>query len=110
VAPPLLPHAMGTAMRFQSPVNRAWQAAAVTALILVILAAGLCAFDHIEGGTQHHHGMPQDLCFLVYLLPASVLLLGGFASFGAAPDLAGFALVSVPTSVLKPPPRSSPLA
>jgi hypothetical protein len=96
-------------MRYQGPVTRAWQGAVIAALILGILAASLCAFDHVEGGVDHH-GMAQSLCFLVFLLPTVILLTGGLAPLGSTSKLERLALASVPTSVPKPPPRRLHLA
>lgn len=87
---------------------RGWQGRAViTALTLIILAAGLCCFDQDQNGMDDH-AMLQDLCFLALQMPSVILLLVGLFRAGLAPDLGGPIFAAVPLPVPKPPPRRAP--
>lgn len=81
--------------------------ALVTALILIILAAGLCCFDQDQDGMDDH-AMLQDLCFLALQMPPVILLLVGLFHAGLAPDLGVPIFAAVPPPVPKPPPRRAP--
>ena len=76
--------------------------AAIVALVLLMLGAGLCCIGQDGMGD---HAMPQDLCLLILLVPAVVLLLAGFLPHGLAASLGRPAFEAVPLSVPKPPPR-----
>ena len=71
---------------------------------LLILGAGLCLFDH-DGDGVDDHGMPQDLCWLMLVVPAVTLTGSGLAPQGLVAGSAGAGLVTVPLSILDPPPR-----
>ena len=86
-----------------------WGGAAIAALALVILAAGLCCLDLDQNGMDDH-AMAMDLCFLLLVVPAVILLLVGVLSPGLTVDLGPPAFAAVPIAVPKPPPRSFRLA
>lgn len=87
---------------------RGWRGRAViTALTLIILAAGLCYFDEDQDGVDDH-AMLQDLCFLAFQAPPVILLLVGLFDAGLALDLRVPVVTAVPLSVPKPPPRRTP--
>ena len=81
--------------------------AVVSALTLIILAAGLCYFDQDRDGMDDH-AMLQDLCFLALQMPPVILLLVGLFHAGFAPDLGVPIFAAVPLPVPKPPPRRAP--
>lgn len=81
--------------------------AAIVALVLLILGAGLCCVGQGGMGDQ---AMPQDLCALVLLLPAVILPLAGLLPHGLAASLGRPAFAAVALSVPKPPPRRSRFA
>lgn len=83
--------------------------AAIAALALLILAAGLCCLDQDQTGMDDH-GIPMDLCFLLLLVPAAILPLAGLVPRGFAVALARPAFAAVPPAVPKPPPRRIRLA
>ena len=89
--------------RFGRSCNRA----AIVALVLVMLGAGLCCVGQDGMGDQ---AMPQDLCALVLLVPAVILPLAGLLPHGLAASLGRPAFAAVPLSVPKPPPRRSRFA
>jgi len=78
--------------------------AAVTALTVIILGAGLCYFDQDEGGMDDH-AILQDLCFLALMVssPVILLLVGLLHTLARDPRVPVFAAVPLP--VPKPPPR-----
>ena len=78
--------------------------AAVAALIVIILAAGLCYFDQDQDGADDH-AMVQDLCLLALLVPTVILPLAGLVPHGLAEDLALPVLPTVLIPVPSPPPR-----
>lgn len=78
--------------------------AAITALTLIILAAGLCYFDQDQDGLDDH-AMLQDLCLLALIVSPVILLPLGMVHTGPALDLRDPVLAAVPLSVPKPPPR-----
>lgn len=80
------------------------RAAAMAALILVILAAGLCYFDQDQDGLGDH-AMVQDLCLLALLVPTVILPLRGLLPHGLAVDLKPPVLPTVLIPVPSPPPR-----
>jgi hypothetical protein len=82
--------------------------AAIAALILVILAAGLCYFDQDQDGLDDH-AMLQDLCLLALLVPIVILPLSGLLAHGFAVDLKLPVLPAVLIPVPSPPPRRSRL-
>jgi hypothetical protein len=87
---------------------RGWRGrAAITALTLIILAAGLCYFDRDQDGMDDH-AMLQDLCFLALQVPPLILLLVGLFDAGLALDLRVPIFAAVPLPVPKPPPRRAP--
>lgn len=87
---------------------RGWQGRAViTALTLIILAAGLCYFDQDQDGMDDH-AMLQDLCFLALQMPPVILLLVELFQIGLALDLGVPIFAAVPLPVPKPPPRRAP--
>ena len=88
-------------------LKREWGRAAIAALALLVLAAGLCAFDQ-DG--EDGHLMFHDLCLLALLVPAVTLLAVRLKSGGLVLGLGRLVLVAVPLSVPQPPPRSTPLA
>jgi hypothetical protein len=81
-----------------------WGRGAIAALALLILAAGFCCLDQDQSGMDDH-GTLMDLCFLLLLVPAVILLLSGFVPREFAVALAGPAFAAVPLAVPKPPPR-----
>ena len=81
--------------------------AAIVALVLVMLGAGLCCVGQDGMGGD---AMPQDLCFLVLLVPAVILPLAWLLPHGLATGLGRPAFAAVPRSVPKPPPRRSHFA
>ncbi len=89
--------------RFGPPCNRA----AIVALVLLILGAGLCC---VGPDAMGDHAMPQDLCLLVLLVPAAILPLVGLLPQGLAASLGRPAFAAVAPSVPKPPPRRSRFA
>ena len=86
-----------------------WGRAAIAALALVILAAGFSCLDQDQNG-MGNHAMPMDLCFLLLVFPAVILLLAGLLPRGFAVSLGQPAFAAVPIAVPKPPPRSFRLA
>ena len=82
--------------------------AAVAALILVILAAGLCYFDQDQDGLDDHT-MVQDLCLLALLVPTVILFLAGLLPHGLAESLKSPVLPTVLIPVPSPPPRRTRL-
>ena len=84
-----------------------WNRAAIVALALLMLGAGLCCVGQDGMGDQ---AMPQDLCALVLLLPAVILPLAGLLLHGPAASLGRPAFAAVPLAVPKPPPRRSRFA
>ena len=86
-----------------------WGGAAIAALVLVILAAGLCCLDQDQHGMDAR-AMPMDLCFLLLVVPAVIPLLVGLLPRGLAADFRLPAFAAVPMAVPKPPPRSFRLA
>ena len=81
--------------------------AAIVALVLLMLGAGLCCLGQDGMGDQ---AMPQDLCALVLLVPAVILPLAGLLPRGLAASLGRSAFAAVPLAVPKPPPRRIRLA
>lgn len=90
-------------------LNGWWGRTALSVLVLVILAAGLCCFDQ-DQSAMDDHGMPLDLCFLMFVIPAVILLLAGLLPRGFVVSLGPPALAVVPLAVPKPPPRFIGLA
>ena len=88
-------------------LKREWGRAAIAALALLVLAAGLCAFDQ-DG--EDGHLMFHDLCLLALLVPAVTLLAVRLNPGGLVLGLGRPVLVAVPLSVPQPPPRSTSLA
>jgi hypothetical protein len=86
-----------------------WGRGAIAALALLILAAGLCCLDQDQNGMDDH-AIPMDLCLLLLLVPAAILLLAGFVPREFAVALAGPAFAAVPLAVPEPPPRCIRLA
>ncbi|MGH9022074.1 MAG: hypothetical protein ACRDV9_03095 [Acidimicrobiia bacterium] len=86
-----------------------WGGAAMAALALVILAAGFCCLDQGQNGMDDH-AMLMDLCFLVLVAPAVILLLAGLLPRGLAVNLGLPAFAAIAIAVPKPPPRSFRLA
>ena len=92
----------------QRDLLRGWRGGAlITALTLVILAAGLCCFDQDQDGMDGH-AILQDLCFLALQMPPVILLLVGLFHAGLAPDFGVLIFAAVHLSVPKPPPRRAP--
>jgi hypothetical protein len=81
--------------------------AAIVALVLVILGAGLCC---VGQNSMDDHAMAQNLCALVLLVPAIMLPLAGLLPHGLAAGLGRSAFAPVALSVPKPPPRRIRLA
>ena len=96
-------------MSHRELVKRRLSVAAVVAVTLLVLGAGLCCLDSHQGG-MGDDAMPLGLCFLglavltVILLLRRPLLRGSVVSFGLP------AFAAVPLPVPKPPPRSFSLA
>ena len=86
-----------------------WGRTAIAVLALVILAAGFCCLDQDQNGMDDH-AMPMDLCFLLVVVPAVILLLAGLLPRGFAVNLGLPEFAPVPIAVPKPPPRSFRLA
>ena len=95
---------MGRRDRWGSPVGTAEVA---LVLALLVLAAGLCLFDH-DGDGIDDHGMPQDLCWVMLVVPATTLTVSGLVPRGLVASVAGADLPTVPRSLLDPPPRLYP--
>jgi hypothetical protein len=86
-----------------------WGAAAIAALALLMLAAGLCCLDQDQNGMDNH-AMLMDLCVLLLVIPATTQFLTGLLPRGLAVNFGLPAFAAVPLAVPKPPPRSFPLA
>ena len=82
--------------------------AAIAAVILVILAAGLCYFDQDQDGLDDY-AMVQDLCLLALLVPTVILPLSGLLPRGLAVDLNLPVRPAVLIPVPNPPPRRTRL-
>jgi hypothetical protein len=91
-------------MRHHDLLKGWWGRAAIAGLALVILAAGFCCIDQGLNGMDDH-AMPIDLCFLLLVVPAVILLVAGLLSRGLALNLELPAFAAVPAAVPKPPPR-----
>lgn len=87
-------------------MKRGWSRPAIAVLTLLVLAAGLCAFDHDQDG-EDDGLMLHDLCLLALLVPAVAVLVVGLLPSELVLSLRRPAHVSVPLSVPKPPPRSA---
>ena len=87
-------------------MKRWWGGAALAALALLILAAGLCCFGQSQNGMDDY-AMPMDLCLLALLLPAVLLLPPTLLPHALAVNFERAALAKVPIAVPKPPPRRS---
>ena len=85
-------------------LKRGWGWAAIAALTLLVLAAGLCAFEQDGEGD---HLVPQDICVLALLVPAVTLLVASLHPGGLILSLGYPALLAIPLSVPQPPPRSA---
>lgn len=85
-------------------LNGWWGRTALSVLVVVILAAGLCCFDQ-DQSAMDDYGMPMDLCFLMLVIPAVVLLLAGLLPRRLVVSLGPPVLAVVPLAVPKPPPR-----
>lgn len=79
---------------------------AATALVVLVLAVGFCAFDGGHDGSGHH-AMPPDLCAGLLVASATILMLVG-------PVPGGWLVVegrpvarAITTRLLEPPPKSS---
>jgi hypothetical protein len=96
-------------MRQRDLLKSSWGRAAVAALAVVILAAGLCCLSQGQGGMDDD-GILMNLCFLMLLVPAIILPLVGLVPRGFAVSLARPAFAAVPLAVPKPPPRRIRLA
>ncbi len=81
--------------------------AAIVALVLLMLGAGLCCVGQDGMGD---HAMSQDLCPLVLLVPAVILPLAGLLPRGLDASLGRPAFAAVALAVPKPPPRRIRLA
>jgi len=81
-----------------------WGRVAITALALLILAAGLCCIEQGQSGMDDH-GILMYLCFLLLLVPAIILPLVGLVPRGNAVSFARPDFAAVPLAVPKPPPR-----
>ena len=96
-------------MRQRDLLNGWWGRAAIAALALLVLAAGLCCLEQGQGGMDDH-GILMDLCFLMLLVPVVILPLAGLVLRGLAVSLARPAFAGVSLAVPKPPPRRIRLA
>ena len=81
--------------------------AIAVALSLLVVAVGLCVFDHHADG-DHEHAVVVDLCLAVLgvalvMAPALTLVV-----LGSATGVPGPALVRIPLHVLEPPPKRLP--
>jgi hypothetical protein len=81
--------------------------AAIVALVLLILGAGLCC---VGQNSMNEQAMPQDLCLLVLLVPAVILPLAGLLPHWLTVSLGRPSFAAVAFSVPKPPPRRSRFA
>lgn len=95
---------MGRRERERSAVG---PAGAALVLALLVLAAGLCLFDH-DGDGIDDHGIPQDLCWVMLVVPATTLTVSGLVPRGLVVSVAGADLPTVPRFILDPPPRLDP--
>ena len=95
---------MGRGDRWGSPVRTAGVS---LVLAVLVLAAGQCLFDH-DGDGIDDHGMPQALCWVMLVVPATIPTVSGLLPRGFVVSLAGADLPSVTRLVLDPPPRLHP--
>lgn len=96
-------------MGHRNLLRRGLGSVGIAVLALLVLAAGLCAFDRDQDGHDDHL-MLHDLCLLALLVPAIILPVLGLLPSELVLGLRQPALVTVPLSVPKPPPRSARLA
>lgn len=96
-------------MRQRDVLKGWWGRAAIVALALLILAAGLCCLDQGQSGMDDH-GILMDLCLLLLLVPVIILPLTGLVPRGIVVNLARQAFTAVALAVPKPPPRRIRLA
>jgi hypothetical protein len=96
-------------MRLRDLLKARWGPAAIAALTLLVLAAGLCCLDEGQSGMDDH-SMLMGLCFLMLAVPAAIPLLIGPLSRGFALNLLRPAFAAIPLAVPKPPPRRFRLA
>ena len=82
-------------------------AGAALVLALLVLATGLCLFDH-DGDGIDDHGMPHGLCWVMLVVPATTLTVSGLLPRGLVVSVAGADLATVPLVILDPPPRLHP--
>jgi hypothetical protein len=92
-------------MRHRDLLNGWWGRAAVAALALIILAAGLCCLGQDQNGMDDHD-MLMGLCVFLVVVPAMILLLAGLLPRGLAVNFGLPIFAAVPIAVPKPPPRS----
>jgi len=71
---------------------------------LLILGCGLCLSDH-DGDGIDDHGMPRDLCWLMLVVPAVTLTVSRLGPNGRVVSIAVADFITVPLSILDPPPR-----
>ena len=80
---------------------------AALVLTLLVLGSGLCLFDH-DGDGIDDHGMPQDLCWVMLVVPGVTLTVLGLAPQGLVVSVGGAGFTTVPRALLDPPPRPYP--
>ena len=75
-------------------------------LALLVLGAGLCLFDH-DGDGHPDHGICQDLCWVMLVLPSVTLTLAGLVAREWVSSLRAAEARLVLLSIPDPPPRRS---
>ena len=95
---------MGRQDRWGSPVRTAGVSLVLSVLVL---AAGLCLFDHGGDGIDDH-GVPQDFCWVMLVVPATIPTVSRLLPRGFVVSVVGADLPAVPRSLIDPPPRLHP--
>jgi hypothetical protein len=93
-------------MRRLGLLNQRWRAIAVSALVLLLLASGLCILDPVNEDFDGH-GFAHDLCLIAVLLPTVTLLLAGLVACGSLTADLTPVLTKGLLTILDPPPRPS---
>jgi hypothetical protein len=89
-------------MRHRDALRQWWGGAAIGALALLILAAGLCCLDQ-DG--MDHHAVPMGLCSVAVMISVASLAGVTLLLLGLTPTHGPEAFAFVPRAVPEPPPR-----